>query len=78
MNPKSPMRLVMNAFLPASAAAVALEPMADQQIGSDADQFPEDEHHDEIVREHDPEHREHEERKRGEVARLALVIPHVA
>ena len=77
MNPKSPMRLVMNAFFAASAAD-ALEPMADQQIGTDADQLPEDEHHHEIVREHDSEHREHEEREPGEIARLALVLAHVA
>ncbi len=52
--------------------------MADQQIGTDAHEFPENEHHDEIVRENDPEHREHEERERGEVAGLAGVVLHVA
>ena len=52
--------------------------MANEQIGTDPDQFPEDKHHHEIVREHDSEHREHEERKPGEIARLALVRAHVA
>ncbi len=52
--------------------------MADEDVGTDADQFPEDEHHHEVVREDDAEHREHEEREAGEVARLALVILHVA
>ena len=52
--------------------------MADQQIGTDADEFPEDEHHDEIVRENDAEHREHEEGERSEVAGLAGVVLHVA
>jgi hypothetical protein len=56
---------------------VALEPVADQQIGADADEFPEDEHHREVVREHDAEHREHEERQIAEVTRLPFVVLHV-
>ena len=55
-----------------------LEPMPNEQIGAEPDQFPEDKHHHEIVREDDPEHGEHEERKSGEIARLALVRAHVA
>ena len=51
--------------------------MADQNVGRKADQFPKHEKHDEIVRENDPEHREHEERQRREVAGLAFVISHV-
>ena len=42
------------------------------------DQLPENKQHHEIVREHDAEHGEHEERERGEVTRLAFVIAHVA
>ncbi len=52
--------------------------MADQQIGTDADQFPENEHHDEIVRENDSEHGEHEKGEGREVAGFARVVLHVA
>ncbi len=65
-------------FFRGIGGGIALEPMTDQHVGSEADQFPENKHHHEIVREDDPEHGEHEERKRGEVTRLAFVIPHVA
>ena len=51
--------------------------MTDQDIRRETDQFPKDEKHHEIVGENDPEHREHEERQRREIARLALVVPHV-
>ena len=56
---------------------IAIEPVADQDIGSEADQFPKDEQHDEIVRENDAEHGEHEERKGREITGFAFVIPHV-
>ena len=65
-------------FLRGLGRRVAFEPVTDQHVGSEADQLPEDEHHDEIVREHDPEHCEHEERERSEVARLAFVVAHIA
>ena len=52
--------------------------MSDEHIRGKADQLPKDEHHDEVVREHDTEHSEHEERKGGEVTRFAFIIPHVA
>src|SRR5438477_5313592 len=35
---------------------IALEPMADKQIGTEADQFPEDEQHHEVVRQYDAQH----------------------
>src|SRR5207244_11433578 len=54
------------------------EPMADEHVGSEPDQLPENEQHHEVVREHDPEHGEHEKGQRCEVARLANVVPHVA
>ena len=54
------------------------KPMPDEQIRADPDQLPKDEHHDEVVRQNDPEHGEHEERERREVARLARVRAHVA
>ena len=59
------------------ARGVAGEPVADEQVAAHADEFPEDEHHREIVREHDAEHREHEEREVAEEARLRLVVLHV-
>jgi len=76
MKPKSPMRLVMNALF-AAAAGRLVEPMADEDVRADADQFPEEEHHHEVIREDDADHREHEEREAGEVAGLALVVVHV-
>ena len=39
---------------------VLLIPVADEQIGTESDQLPEDEGHDEIVRQDDAGHREHE------------------
>ena len=51
--------------------------MTDQNIGREPDQFPKHEKHDEIVRENDSEHGEHEERQRREVAGLAFIISHV-
>ena len=38
--PKSPIRLTMNAFLPASALALLAEPEADQQVGAEPDALP--------------------------------------
>ena len=54
-----------------------MEPVPDQNIRGETDQLPKDEEHDEIVRENDAEHREHEERKRREITRFTFVIPHV-
>ena len=42
------------------------EPEADEQVAGDADQFPEDEQLDEIVGQHDAEHREGEQAQAGE------------
>src|SRR5205823_14945899 len=52
-------------------------PMTDEQVGTKADQFPKDEHHHEIIGQHDAEHGKHEEREGGEVAGFAGVIAHV-
>ena len=64
-------------FLGRLGRGVAFEPVPDEHVGSEADQLPKNEKHDEIVREHDAEHGEHEERERGEVTRLAFVTAHV-
>ena len=45
-----------------------LVPVPDQQIGAEADQLPADEELDEVGREHEPHHREREERLVGVVA----------
>jgi hypothetical protein len=76
MKPKSPMRLVRKAFFAASAA-VLVEPMADEQVGAHADQFPEDEHHEEVVGQHDAGHREHEQREPAKYRDLPIVFLHV-
>ena len=57
MKPKSPMRLTMNAFLPASARDFFVEPEADQQVGAEADAFPADEQQQVVVAEHQHQHR---------------------
>ena len=54
-----------------------IEPVTDQEVGTDSDQLPEDEHHDEVVRQHDPEHRKREQGKPAEIARTPLVVLHV-
>ena len=51
--------------------------MTNEQIAGDADQFPEDEHHQKIVRQDDPEHREREQAQAREVARERAVLAHV-
>ena len=76
MKPKSPMRLTMNAFLPASAADCLLEPEADQQVRAEPDAFPADEHHREVRAEDQHEHERREQVQVREVARvLAVAAP---
>ena len=72
------MRLVMKRLLAGVRRRRPFIPKADEQITGDADQFPEDEHHHEIVREHDAEHREHEQAQAGEIAAVGAVALHVA
>src|SRR3546814_15557370 len=55
-----------------------LVPETDEQIGCQADAFPTEEHLDEIVRGHEHQHREGEEREIGEEARLVRVFLHIA
>ena len=52
--------------------------VVDEQPGAEADQLPENEHHEKIVGEHDAEHREHEEGQAAEEPRPGLVVVHVA
>ena len=66
--PKSPMRLTMNAFLPASAADFFVKAEADQQVRAEAHAFPADEHHQEVRAEDEHEHERGEQVQVGEVA----------
>jgi hypothetical protein len=52
--------------------------MPNQDVGAYPDQLPKDEHHDEVVRQDNAEHRKHEERQAGEIAGPASVVVHVA
>ncbi len=56
--PKSPMRLTMKAFLPASAAECLLKVETDEQIGGEADAFPADKHEQEVAGEDQDGHEE--------------------
>ena len=73
MKPKSPMRLTMKAFLPASAADFFGEPEADQQVRAEADALPADEHHREVGAEHQHQHERGEQVQVREVARYRVV-----
>src|SRR5581483_9222738 len=73
--PRSPMRLTMNAFLAASAAA---EPEADQQVGAEPDAFPEDKQQQKVVGQHQHQHRKDEEGQVGEKAPIPRIAVHVA
>ena len=76
--PASPMRLVMNAFLPARGLVGVLEPEADQQVGREPHAFPADEQHEQRLAEHQQQHEEQEQVQVREVARVARVVLHVA
>ena len=78
MNPKSPIRLTMKAFLPGVGVHLVAEPEADQQVGAETDAFPADEHDREARPEHQHQHEHHEEVEVREVARVPRVFLHVA
>ena len=60
------------------AGGFLLVPETDQQIGAEADEFPEDEQLQQRPAEHQAEHGEAEQAEVGEEAREALVLGHVA
>ncbi len=79
--PQSPMRLTTKAFLPAAGAFGLLVVIADQEIRAESDALPADEHQQEVLGEHQDEHREHEEvqvREEARVPGVGLVVVHVA
>ena len=53
-------------------------PERDQQVRAQAHALPTDEHQQQIVGQHQDEHREREQVEVGEVARVVLVVGHVA
>ena len=55
----------------------SLVPVADQQEGEEAGQFPEEDQLDQVAREHDAEHRAHEGEQEGEEARYGIGGGHV-
>ena len=57
---------------------LAIEVVADQQVGAETDTFPADKHHQEIRAHHQHEHRKHEEAHVGEEAIEARIAVHVA
>ena len=56
----------------------AFVPEANEQVAANAHQFPEDEHHHEVVRQHDAKHGKGEQAQAGKVARHAGIVLHVA
>ena len=78
MNPKSPMRLTMNAFLPASEADFLQEIETDEQVAAEADAFPSNEEQDVVRGHHQDEHEEHEQIEVGEETVVAAFVRHVA
>ena len=76
--PKSPTRLVMNAFLPALAAESLQKEKADQQVGRQAHALPADEHEQVVVRQHQREHEEHEQVEVAEEAVVSALVLHVS
>ncbi len=78
LKPKSPIRLTMKALSAAAFAEGLYVPEADEEIGSETDTFPAEEHLHEVVGGHQHQHREAEQREIGEEARLARVFFHIA
>ena len=52
--------------------------MSDKQVGAETDQLPEDENHNQVIRQSDTQHGKHEDGKSTEVAGFRIVIRHVA
>ena len=57
---------------------VLFEIVPDEDVGAEPDQLPEDEHHHEIVGEHDAEHRKEEQGQPRKIPPVALLGLHVA
>ena len=77
IRPTSPTTLMTNALQRGRDGRWLVEPEADQEIRSEADEAPADEQPDEVVGEHQRQHREHEEVHVREEARDRFVARHV-
>ena len=78
MNPKSPTRLVTNAFLPALAFASSVNQNEISRVRTCAHAFPTKEGQQQIVAQHQHEHGEHEQVEVDEELREVGVAMHVA
>ena len=76
--PTSPTRLVTNAFLPATAAALRSNQNDDEQVRAEADALPAEEGDEEARAEDEHQHRGGEQVQVGEEPAEALVAVHVA
>ena len=65
-------------LLGGDGGAAARIPEADQQVAAQPDQLPAGEHEEEVVRQHQQQHREHEQVQVGEEAPAPRVVLHVA
>jgi hypothetical protein len=75
--PTSPRRVVMKAFLAASAAGAPLVPEPDEEIGAQPHQLPGDVQQEEVVRQHQGEHGGGEEGVGGKIPPEAGLAGHV-
>ena len=76
--PKSPTRLTMKAFLPASEAESFSYQNPIRQVGAEAHPFPAHEHHEKVVPRDQQEHHEDEEVQVDEEPLETRVVVHVA
>ncbi len=67
----------MNAFFRGVASAGFFKPETDKQVAGHANEFPENEHLEKIIREHDAEHGKREQAQECEEPRHAFVFVHV-
>ncbi len=65
-------------FLGGIGGGRPLEPETDQQIGAEADHFPEDEHHQEIIGQHQSQHGGGKQGHPGIIAMITRVAVHIA
>ena len=52
--------------------------MSDKQVGAETDKLPEDENHNQVIRQSDTQHGKHEDGKSAEVTGFRIVIRHIA
>ena len=77
-NPKSPMRLTMNAFFPAEAAESFVNQNPISRYDARPTPFPPNEHQQVVVGQYQRQHEKHEQIQVGKKAVITRVVPHVA